>query len=319
MVQRLGFRCAHRLALLVVFAGWLLVPETARAETATLVAANQADAASLVAQWPALGSNPIVYSHLDSLVNPVRYLVQGDPVSPSGCRFAGSATFSPSSVAREEQGVALNPRTCMMLEESGALPLAALQTEIQSAPYPFPCCESGSGSGKVVGAAGARTAVGGATEHSFYTDPLGIRVNQVLDDVTGFLDGTCAIPSQHSSGYGGATYFFAATGWSGGAIAGNYSESCSLISHKTIADFQNSVFCKVFNGVWTIIPFFPVDVSTTDVSYGNNAIGILPNATYLAEWSHQSVGGCSGLLDPHHIEVPNAAQYEHSVFLLDRI
>lgn len=228
-----------------------------------------------------------IFTSVPSLPGGKRQMVQGRR-NGAICEIREKGTLAPGSagVAFEEIGV--NPSTCQFIVETGL-------------PLPGAMNQSGGNSSSSHGGGGttARTIVKQrrrfvrtlsqttSTEHIFskYSDPFGVNVTSLKDDVTWTWDGSCV----DSGSYSRNAYWYSNDGWavnnaSGMGVGDAWYTSCSYDNVDTHAHFLNGIFCAgqtTYNDYWYQRLY----------GYANGGIDY---SFYITD-----SGGCTNLLTPY--------------------
>ena len=152
-----------------------------------------------------------------------------------------------------------------------------------------------------------------AGSHSYYTDPAGIRVVELIDSTYAYPKNGCA----NGSGAGTYGHMFTPTQWYADPLAPTQTFDCSEVYAHASQAFHNAYFCNLLTEAFPITAAFTGGYGVTNVTIEDDASAINSNGTYTTFWNETENGPCSNLLTPHHKSVSPIFEYEQGVAAQD--
>lgn len=177
------------------------------------------------------------------LANSVTYVLQGVRLPGGGCQFSGQMTLGPEQNSVTELELAFDPDTCRSLIERGILVTSGDMTNLEET-----ATSNGSTSVATSGPSASSTlGTWRATFHSWFEDPPGIHVNDVINIVEWSPDGVCALPPGTTANVSFDLRWLTTTGWSLASHTWDRGGDCLRVWSGSTAQFTNGVFCLGFD------------------------------------------------------------------------
>ena len=231
------------------------------------------------------GPHVVKYQHHAVLADSKKFIRQGTPLSSGGCQFSSQTILKPGESVTELELV-FDPDTCRSLVQSGKLvgeyreyfPPGQIQTKIDSKTHRAPGAPVSSDT---------TPSDPTASLHSWYSDPIGLHVNDVTNIVAWSPNGTCAFPDGTIADTSQQLQWLTTTGWQLGPNTWSNGASCASVFSTSNAQFINNVFCALM---------------TTNTYYQPNSVTGLPDGTASFNWVLTKDGTCSFLLSANHTQ-----------------
>lgn len=202
-----------------------------------------------------------------------------------GCEFSSQTILKPGESVTELE-LAFDSDTCRSLIQSGKLVgeyreyFPPGQIETKSASQTF------GGSATAV-PSDSTSSDPTASIHSWFSDPIGLHVNDVTNTVVWSPDGTCALPDGTVATTSANYQWLGATGWQLGPNTWDRGASCTSVFSTSNVQFINNVFCALM---------------TTNTYYQPNSVTGLPDGTASFNVVQTKDGTCSFLLSANHTQ-----------------
>jgi hypothetical protein len=231
------------------------------------------------------GPRVVKYQHHVVLSASKKFIRQGVALSSGGCQFSSQTNLKPGESVTELE-LAFDPDTCRSLVQSGRLvgeyqeyfPPGQIETKFDSKVHLAP---------DIAGSPASPPNDPTASLHSWYSDPIGLHVNDVTNTVGWAPNGTCAFPDGTIATTTQELQWLTTTGWQLGPNTWSNGASCANVFSTSNAQFINNVFCVMM---------------TTNTYYQPNSVTGLPNGTANFNWVLTKDGTCSFLLSANHTQ-----------------